>query len=139
MKNIVKFLLATVLVFAMQSCGYKTHYSTFKPYESHHYSQMNDLEACGETTIDIEYSSYLGIFHNIKTLNGEKYSGQNPKSVSMPNGVGGLLGKGAYKVLQQFPDAVYFQVIKKEKVSDRLFLGSYVKEKAVIRAYRFKK
>ncbi len=139
MKNIVKFLLAAVLVFAMQSCGYKTHYSTLKPYESHHYSQMTDLEPCGETTIDIEYSSYLGLFHNIRTLNGEKYTGQNPTSVSMPHGIGGLLGKGTYKVLEQYPDAVYFQVIKKEKVRDRLFLGSYVKEKATIRAYRFKK
>lgn len=139
MKNIVKFLLAAVLVFAVQSCGYKTHYSTLKPYESHHYSQMEDLVPCGETTIDIEYTTYLGLFNNIKTLNGEKYTGQNPKSVSMPKGLHGLLGKGTYKVLDEHPDAVYFQVLKKEKVSDRLFLGSYVKEKAVIRAYRFKR
>lgn len=123
----------------VQSCGVSKNYTTLKPYEAPHYSQMTELEPCGETTVEVEFTSYLwGLFHNIKTVNGAAYNGQNPQSVSMPKGLHGILGKGAYKIIETFPDACYFQVVRIEKTKDKLFLGSYNRQQAVVRAYRFK-
>ena len=51
----------------------------------------------------------------------------------------GKLDKAAYKVMEQFPEARYYQVVSKQRVREKLFLGSNVTEKAVIRAYKFKK
>lgn len=140
MKKIINLTLAVLVALMVQSCGTTTKYSTLKPYESHHYSQMTELEPCGETEVDVEFTSYLwGLFHNVKAVNGQAYNGQNKISLHMPKGLSGMLGKAAYKVLEQHPDAVYFQVVRVEKSKDKLFLGSYNKEKATIRAYRFKK
>lgn len=133
-------LLTTLLLVAFSSCGVSNKVSTFKPYESRNYSQMNDLVACGDTEIEIEYSSYLfGLFHNIETVNGEQYVSQNITKVHVPrSGVHGLLNKALYKAMVEHPEACYFQLIKSESSTDRLFLGSIVKKKATIRAYRFK-
>lgn len=139
MKKSIKLILAALVLVMVQSCGVSKDYTTLKPYEAPHYSQMTELEACGEVTVDVEFTSYLwGLFHNIKTVNGQAYNGQNPQSVSMPKGLTGMLGKSAYKVIETYPDAVYFQVVRVEKEKDKLFLGSYNRQKAVVRAYRFR-
>jgi len=103
---------------------------------------MSDLEYVGETEIEVTYSSYLGFIKNIHTVNGIEYDGTQKQIARLDpnwNGSMGKLDHATYKVLQQFPEARYFQVMRRTKVKERLFLGSTVTEKATIRAYKLKK
>ena len=44
----------------------------------------------------------------------------------------------ASKLIEQYPEAVYFQVVFETKDVDKLFLGSVNKEYAKVKAYKLK-
>ncbi len=102
---------------------------------------MNDLQYMGEQEISIEYTSYLGLFKSIEKVNGEAYDPVNRKELTMPrscNFRNKNLDKAAYKLMETFPDAVYFQIVMETKNVDKLFLGSVNKETARVKAYKLK-
>ena len=138
----IQFLIITTLVLLLQSCGTATFNRTFSPQITQLHLLMSDLEYVGETEIAVTYSSYLGFIKNIHTINGIEYDGTQKQIARLDpnwNGSMGKLDHATYKVLQQFPEARYFQVMRRTKVKERLFLGSTVTEKATIRAYKLKK
>lgn len=103
---------------------------------------MHDLVFLGESEISCEYDTYLGFIRSLRKVNGEDYiPGDKVKLNLSQNGLN-LSGKGmemaAAKLLQDYPEARYFQVVMKTKQTDVLFLGSTTKRVAKVRAYKFK-
>ena len=120
----IQFLIITTLVLLLQSCGTATFNRTFSPQITQLHLLMSDLEYVGETEIEVTYSSYLGFIKNIHTVNGIEYDGTQKQIARLDpnwNGSMGKLDHATYKVLQQFPEARYFQVMRRTKVKERLF------------------
>lgn len=137
-----QFIIIATLALILQSCGTATFNRTFSPQITQLHLLMSDLEYVGETEIEVTYSSYLGFIKNIHTVNGKEYDGTHKQIVRLDpnwNGSMGKLNRATYKVLQKFPEARYFQVLRRTKTKERLFLGSTVTEKAIVRAYKIKK
>lgn len=138
----IKYLFIAVFVLALQGCGTTTRNRTFSPELTQLHLLMDDLVFIGETEVEMSYSTYLfGLFHNIHTVNGKEYDATHKQITKLESRFFGGLGKldkATYKVLQDYPEARYFQVVRRTKVKDKLFLGNSVKETAIIRAYKFK-
>lgn len=134
----LKYLLLAVAVLTFASCGTLTTNRTFGPTVNRFY--MSDLVYVGETEVEVTYSTYLGLFKKIHTLNNEKYDSSHKRHTFLDGELGKMWGlnKAAYKVLEQYPEGRYFKVVRRTKVKQRLFLGNEVKETAVVRVYKFK-
>lgn len=132
-------MLAILLI--VTSCGTVSKSRSYSFNEVRLEMGMNDLQYLGETEISIEYTSYLWVIKSIEKVNGEKYDPVNKKMLTMPrscNFRNANLDKAAYKLVEKFPDAVYFQIVFETKHIDKLFLGSVHKESAKVKAYRLK-
>ena len=103
---------------------------------------MDDLNYLGESEISVEYDTYLGIITKLQKVNGEPYDPFHTRRLSIPTQSWSLKGRGldlaASKLLDDYPDATYFQVIFKTTEKERLFLGSVKKTTAKVRAYSLK-
>ena len=103
---------------------------------------MEDLNYLGESEISVEYDTYLGVFSKLQKVNGEPYNPFHTRRLDIPTQSPSLKGKGldlaASKLLEDYPDATYFQVIFKSTETERLFLGSVKKTTAKVRAYSLK-
>lgn len=137
--NII-YLIAIAL--CTTSCGMLTKDKGFSVGKVSLEMSMNDLKCVGETEISVEYHTYLGLIKQIDKVNGETYLPGNKKMLSIPQPGLNFEDKGmklaAYKLVEQYPDAVYFQILYESQVSDRLFLGSTNKKTAKVRAYKLK-
>ena len=84
----------------------------------------------------------MGFISKIQKVNGEAYNPLYTRKLNIPTQNLALTGKGldlaAYKVLEDYPEATYFQVIFKSSEKERLFLGSTKKTTAKVRAYSLK-
>lgn len=136
-----KYLMATATIALLCSCGTTTYNHAYSPAPKQLRAINDCLVYLGETEVEITYSSYFGIFRNIHTINNEEYDNTNKKITRLGRQkVGNLSGlsKAAYKVLEVFPEAQYYQVVRTTTTKERLFLGSEVKKKALIKAYKYK-
>jgi hypothetical protein len=103
---------------------------------------MDDLEYVGDSEISVEYTSYLGLFKSVEKVNGEMYNPTHKKNLVMPKSCkfrNRNLDIAAYKLVETYPEAVYFQIVFETKNVEKLFLGSVNKEVAKVRAYKLKK
>ena len=127
------------------SCGTTTSTRSFSPQITQLIYQNDDLEFVGETEISVNYSTWLfGIFYQIHTVNGVEYDSSNKKNTNLSNGISlpimsSKLNKATYKVVEQFPEARYFQVVRTTSEKEKLFLGREYTKKALIRAYKIRK
>ena len=96
----------------------------------------------GESEISVEYDTYLGFITKIRKVNGELYDPLNTRKLTIPTQGLALSSEGmdlaAYKVLEDYPQATFFQVVFERTEKERLFLGSVRKTTAKVRAYSFK-
>lgn len=103
---------------------------------------MDDLTYLGESEISVEYDTYLGIITKIQKVNGEFYNPLHTRKLNIPSQGLSLSGVGmdlaAYKVLEDYPQATYFQVVFERTETEKLFLGSVKKTTAKVRAYSLK-
>ena len=104
---------------------------------------MDDLTYLGEADISVEYTSYLwGLFSDIESVNGNLYDSAHQKKLYIPNGNALFrdekLSHAAYKLIEQFPAAVYFQVVFETSAEEKMFLGKLCKKTAKVKAYKFK-
>ena len=136
-----KVLMAAVTVLCLTACG-TTKSSSPYTVGSKLEITMNDLQFLGESNISCEYDTYLGVFHHIVSVNGKEYVPGNDVKLNLPGGILNFNSKGmrlaATKVLADYPDATYFQVVMETKDTDVAFLGSTTKRTAKVRAYKFK-
>ncbi len=138
--KIVKILAIVAIFLLATSCGTITKNRSYSFNDVRLEVGMNDLQYLGEQEISVEYTSYLWCITSVEKVNGEVYNPSNRKELAIPGGrfSTGKLNKAAYKLVETYPEAVYFQVVYKSKTSDRLFLGSTIRETAKVRAYKLK-
>jgi len=134
------FSLFLVVIF-LNSCGTLTQTKTFAPQRVELQLHLSDMQYLGETEITVSYRTYLGLFTAIDKVNGEDYVSSDVKITKLDNSLFGdsQLDKATYKVIDEYPNADYYQVVYKKKVVERLFLGTEVVYSARIKAYSFKK
>ena len=143
-KSLTRLMAIVLIASVCISCATVSRHNTFKTSTTTNQIKMADLEFLGETEVSVVYRTLFGVFRHIDTVNGQEY---DPSDKSY-TGLGtsfidaayyGPLRKAYGKVLADYPDASYFQVVRVSKKSDRLFLGTDSEVKGVVRAYRFRK
>ena len=137
MNKIRNIMIIALLALVATSCGTTTKMKSVTAPASLQIS-LDDLNYLGETEISVSYSTYLYIISSINEVNGELYSRGNNKVVTINGMYDPYLSKAGYKLLEMFPGADYFQVVYKEDVKHKLFLGNEIYSKARVRAYSFK-
>lgn len=141
MKSIKAILFVAILA-VMTACGTSTQMGTYHAGSTQLNLMMSDLQYLGETEVEVTYDTYLRVIQKLRTVNGQAYDATHRTTADVtPGGIAGLMGKLQYAtpaVLCKYPDACYFQVVRHTKTVDHLFLGSEVKETAVVRAYKIK-
>lgn len=143
MRNKVLYISFILTLFVLSSCGTLTKSRTYAPGQVQLNIDMSDLDYLGESKIDVTYRTYLGFIRVIDTVNGEEYDRANIQEAKLCSQIGssllsGPLNKATSKLIKKFPDATYFQPISQTMTKERLFLGSQVSIKAVVKAYKFK-
>ena len=139
--KLYKIIPILMLVACLSSCGTT---SKSDPFAVGTKLEMNmkDLVFLGESEISCEYDTYLGFIRTLQKVNGEDYIPGDKVKMRLPQGGLKLSCKGmdlaAAKLLQDYPEARYFQVVMETKQTDVLFLGSTTKRVAKVRAYKFK-
>ena len=141
MMKIGKIFMAIVVALGLAACG-TTKSSSPYTVGSRLEIQMSDLQFLGESTISCEYDTYLGFIRHLVSVNGVEYVPGNDIKLNLPGGMLNFGNKGmnmaATKVLAEYPNATYFQVVMETKETEVAFLGSSTKRSAKIRAYKFK-
>ena len=143
MKNLKYLFMAGVAALLFTSCGTTTHTRSFSPQITQLIYQNKDMEFLGETEVSVNYSTWLSIFYQIHTVNGVEYDSSNKKITVLNNGIalpmaGSKLQKAYYKVIEKFPEARYFQIVRTTTEKEKLFLGREYTQKALIRAYKIR-
>ena len=138
-----RLIYVLALVLCLTSCGTITKDQSFSAGRISLELNMDDLVCLGESEISAEYNTVLGIFNKIEKINEVPYNpGEPQKKLAIPGQYYNLTGIGmdlaAYKLAEQYPQAVYFQVVYESTTKDRMFLGSVTKKTAKVRAYRLK-
>lgn len=140
--KLLKFIAAVAVLLTATSCGTTSRSRSYSFDEVRLEMGMNDLQYLGEQEISVEYTSYIGFIKTFEKINGETYDPVNKKELTMPrscNFRNRNLDKAAYKLVETFPEAVYFQIVFETKTVDKLFLGSVHKETAKVKAYKLKR
>jgi hypothetical protein len=137
--KLLPLLVAVVLLSACGTSKKSAPYNTPSALEIH----MDDLQFLGESQISCEYNTYFGIIKSVSKVNGKDYVPGNDVKLSIPtSSMLRFRNKGmklaSAKLLEDYPDATYFQVVLETKYTDRLFLGSTTVRTAKVRAYKFK-
>lgn len=139
-----RILILAALAVLSVSCSI-TRRGSYVPVTSQLNLQMSDLEYLGETEISVEYRTYIGFIRVVDKVNGVKYDIAKKQFAPMNAGASdspsiySTLKKASYKVLDEFPDANYFIVVRTQRNITRLFLGSEKIDKAIVKAYSLKK
>lgn len=139
--KIFKFIALCAIALVATSCGSISKNKSYSFDQVRLEMGMNDLVYLGEAEISVEYTSYLGLFKSVEKVNGEVYNPTHKKELCMPKSChfrNSNLDMAAYKLVEQFPEAVYFQIVFETKNKDKLFLGSVNTETAKVKAYRLK-
>lgn len=105
-------------------------------------ANINDYELLGETTVSVESRIYLGVIKKIDEINDVQYNFRNIKIVQLEGNTNiklkGGINKALYKVVEEYPNADYYVPVVKKTDIERMFLGKYVKESIVIKAYKLR-
>lgn len=137
-----KILGGLLCALCMVSCGTVQTNKPFTVGDIRLEMSMDDLNYLGESEISVEYDTYLGFITRIQKVNGEEYNPLYTRKLNIPTQGLALSSEGmdlaAYKVLEDFPQAVYFQVVFERTETQKLFLGSVKKTTAKVRAYSLK-
>lgn len=141
--KLLKFITICAIALIVTSCGSISKTQSYSFDSVRLEMSMNDLTYLGESEISVEYSSYLwGLFSSIQKVNGENYNPVHEKKLYIPNGTSlfrdDKLDIAAYKLIEQYPEAVYFQVVLETSDNEKLFLGNVCKKTAKVKAYKLK-
>ncbi|MDO5333034.1 MAG: hypothetical protein Q4F93_03345 [bacterium] len=140
--KIFKVISICIIALIFTSCGSVSHNRSYSFDQVRLEMGMDDLEYVGDSEISVEYTSYLGLFKSVEKVNGEMYNPTHKKNLVMPKSCkfrNRNLDIAAYKLVETYPEAVYFQIVFETKNVEKLFLGSVNKEVAKVRAYKLKK
>lgn len=144
--NKIKLFAIAILGVLVTSCattGNNSAHSDFMPNDVRLNIDMHDMEYLGEVEVSITEDIYFGCIRTIRTVNGEKYdSWKNTTRTSLAGATWGHTAKGmdkaTYKVLEKFPNADFFKVVRETSKTERMFGMKAVERTATIKAYRLK-
>ena len=129
------------LLLGLASCGTLTKNDSFSV-NTELKMNMDDLVFLGESEISCEYDTYLGVIRQLNKVNGEQYVPGNKTKLNIRQKGLKLDCKGmklaAAKLLNDYPQGRYFQIVLETSETDVMFLGSTTKKKAKVRVYKFK-
>ena len=135
-------LAGLICLFCFASCGTVQVNKPFAVGDIRLEMSMDDLTFLGESEISVEYDTYFGVITKIQKVNEVLFDPLNTKRLNIPMQGLSLSSKGmdlaAYKVLMDYPQATYFQVVFERTETEKLFLGSVNKTTAKVRAYCLK-
>lgn len=140
--KVLRILFMCAIALIATSCGTVSNNSPYKFDQVRLEMGMQDLEYLGETEVSVEYTKYLGFISSIQKVNGETYDPSHKTKLDIPGNnlfAEGKLSLAAYKLVEKYPSAVYFQVVFETKNTEKLFLGSSNKVTAKVRAYNLRK
>lgn len=136
-----KILMLFVLLLGLSSCGTLTKNNSFSA-KTELRMNMNDLVFLGESEISCEYDTYLGFIRQLNKVNGEQYVPGSTVKLNIDYQGLSLKGKGmqmaAAKLLKEYPEGRYFQIVMETSETDVMFLGSTTRRCAKVRVYKFK-
>lgn len=105
-------------------------------------ANINDYAQLGESTVTLEYRKYLGFINKIDKVNGEDYNFRDVKIIELEGKtnikLNGDIKKALYKVVEEYPNADYYVPVMKQTEVERMFLGKYIKESVILKAYKLK-
>lgn len=135
---------ALSLALLLQGCATVSRNSAFKTSGEKTIVRQSDLELVDETEVSVSYRTLLGMFRHVDQVNGREFNPTDKSYTELGNQT--LLGMPCARplrlcfgeVLARHPEAAVFQVVRVEKQSHRLFLGTESELKALVRAYRFR-
>lgn len=134
-------LVLFIALLAFSSCGTLTKNDTFSA-KTELRMDMDDLVFLGESEISCEYDTYLGFIRQLNKVNGEQYVPGSKVKLNINRQGLNLKGKGmkiaAAKLLKDYPEGRYFQIVLETSETDVMLLGSTTKRTAKIRVYKFK-
>ena len=147
--NIINKKIAFLFLFAVMlyGCGSVTEVSqktTFAPQRTELRLTASDLQYLGKSEITLSYYQYLGLITVIDSINGIPYDPNAVKYTTIQGINSNLFSdrrikKALYKVVDEYPNATYYQIVYNKKEIDRQFLGGVaVKQTIVIKAYALK-
>lgn len=140
--KVLRILFMCAIAIIATSCGTVSKSNPYKFDQVRLEMGMEDLEYLGETEVSVEYTNYLGFISSIQKVNGETYDPSHKTKLNIPGNnlfADGKLSLAAYKLVEQYPSAVYFQVVFETKNTEKLFLGSNNCVTAKVRAYNLRK
>ena len=139
--------LVTFIILSFSSCsGVRqvagVQSTSFTPDYVRVESNINDYVLLGESVVSIESREYLGFIKKIDKVNGEYYNFRDVKIVELEGNTNidlrGDIKMSPYKVVDEYPQADYYVPTVKKTEVERMFMGKFVKESVVIKAYQLR-
>ena len=120
------------------------NYSEFRPDQVRLYMTMADYQYLGDVTVDVEYTTYLGIFRKIKTVNGEPYDPRfyHETHIAFSRNVSrklGALRKALHKVTDTYPNADYIMPASYTDTVQHMLGGRIHKRSMLVKVYAVNK
>lgn len=136
-------VIATILFAGCATSRHQSMHSTFRPDDVRLNIAVQDMECIGETEISISEDIYFGIFKSTREVNGQKYDSWNKKTASLYGATWGHKARGfrkaTPKVVEMFPDADFYQVVRESSKVERMFGMNAITRTALVKAYKLKK
>ena len=146
MKKYIALSVAVIAAMVFTGCATSNHqsmHSSFQPDQVRLNIGVQDMECIGETEISISEDIYFGLFKSTREVNGQKYDSWNKKTTSLYGATWGHkaigLNKATSKVVEMFPDADLYQVVRESSKVERMFGMRAVTRTALVKAYKLKK
>lgn len=139
--KLLKIIPLFAILLSLTGCGTLTKSEPFSV-STKLEMNMNDLIFLGESEISCEYDTYLGFIRHINKVNGETYQPGDKTKLNIHQRDLHFNSKGmklaSSKLLKDYPQARFFQIVLETKDTDVMFLGSTTKRVAKVRCYKFK-
>jgi hypothetical protein len=146
MKRIIPLAIVAVSLLLSSCVGQyafrKAASASFAPDRAELKLTMDDYQYLGETTVSVNYKTYLGIFIHRETVNGKQYDRHNKTAVALRGDkdirVPEKLRYAVYKALEDYPNADYYIPVRTVKTIRNVFGGSAVHYEMTIKCYKLK-
>jgi hypothetical protein len=150
LKNTIRILSVFSLVLLLSSCGVSTsklmRTGTFMPNDVRLNMTIDDFQYLGDAEVTAEYSKYFGFITVFKLINGKEVARRNQSiislegngSFSLPLMVNNKLRRALFDVHIKYPTADFLVPVHIITEKQGMFLGSIVKQKVKVKAYKIK-
>jgi len=149
-KNIFGILAVLILLSFLSGCGVSTNKlmrtGSLTPNDIRLNMTIDDFQYLGDAEVTAEYSKYFGFITVFKLINGKEVARRNSSSISMegngnfsvPLMLNSKLRRALFDVHIKYPSADFLVPVYIITEKQGMFLGSVVKQKMKVKAYKVK-